>query len=74
MTLPRFHAQGIEVANSVGVRVHVIQAKEDVATNFWRVIVALVGTSLMIALLPQENRPLQDDPDATHVPPVIAAP
>jgi hypothetical protein len=40
----------------------------------WRVIVAFVGRLLMIALLPQENRPPQHDSDATHVPPVIATP
>jgi len=35
MTLLRFHAQGIEVANYVGVRVHLIQAKDDGAKNFY---------------------------------------
>ena len=183
MTLPRFHVQGIEVANYVGVRVHLIQAKQGGAQNFykyygfvespvdplkiaagferkartttssrslaqfplrhqgrsysegvfpsrhladfyhllplnsaplpkiiaspvpppaiaslarsrcrcvgrvlrlkvptpdwrtsWRVIVALVGTSLMIALLPQENRPPSMGPDVTHFPTVITTP
>ena len=36
VTLPRFHARGIEVANDVGVRVHLIQARDDGAKNFYK--------------------------------------